>query len=194
MTQKTPMTGIHCTGVWLGLVPRSGRSLGNLQIYHKHLAKLHWNEWSLVSVFTRLTQGRVGCMLLAELLIAHVGNEGKPHSTLKWDYMRDSFWYFSIKGIDVIIIKLISWYGRGARSWKSILPPWLSDCRLFFSRISVLQQLFSGLRSYLIRLQAKCTRLSFQHSKFYFMNVSLGIKWVQLCWKQSHSSNSNMMA
>lgn len=43
-------------------------------------------------------------------------------------------------------------------------------------QISVPQQLFFGVRSYVIRLPAKCTRLSSQHSWLYFKNVSLGIK------------------
>lgn len=74
-------------------------------------------------------------MLLAEMLIAHVGNESKTVQHLEWDDRRVSFWYFSIKGIDVVIIKLISWYGKGSRGGKSILRSRLSYSCLFFSLI-----------------------------------------------------------
>lgn len=77
-------------------------------------------------------------MFLAEILIARVGNESKLQSTLKRNYRNVSIWYASTKRIDVIIRKVISWYGRGARGRKSISPPWLSYCRLVFLQISVL--------------------------------------------------------
>lgn len=78
---------------------------------------------------------------------------------------------------------------------ESILPSWLLCRHVFFLQISVRQQLFLWTQV----IPDKPARHNvqdylFNAASFIWMNVSQGIKRVQLCWKQSHSSNSNVVA